>query len=144
MPNLKRFAGATAWLPLVLAVAAVFAVVWQLARPIEAGRAESRCPARLKGLDDTVRIGGAPDGVASCSPSPRSTARASPYRAAPCSSSASGSERGVMIRRQTFRVTSGTPSISDLQAPALINDFVDGQRDRVLPVGGRPGRAPAF
>ncbi len=58
MSSLKRVSGVTAWLPLALAIAAVFVVVWQLARPIQAGRADSRCPARLEGLADTVRISG--------------------------------------------------------------------------------------
>ena len=120
---------------IVLVCVVIFGLVSQLSRPVQPGRAASRCPDRLNELKDTTHASGMTE-LASEAGTVSETLAAVDGQGKPVQGStvlkfSFGPERGVMIRRQTFRVTSGTPS-SPIQA-ALINDFVDGKRDRVLP-----------
>jgi len=118
-----------------LAVASMFGIVSQLSRPVQPGRAASRCPDRLKELKDVTRANGLNEPASEAGAAPETGTLAAvdgqgkPVQGSTVLKFRFGPERGVLIRRQTFRLPAGTNMIQ----AALINDFVDGQRDRVLP-----------
>jgi len=120
----------------VVAVAAVFAVVWQLSRPLQPGRSESRCTDRLSKLKDHTGAKGVTAGASTQIDPASMTLAAVDAQGKPVQGNTTlrftfGSDRDVRIRRQTLRLPAGT-SRSTVQA-ALINDFADAQNDHVLP-----------
>jgi hypothetical protein len=121
------------WLVLGLAVASMFGIVWQLSRPVQPGRAASRCPERLKELKDATRANGITQVASEAGSVPETLAavdgQGKPVQGSSVLKFKFDAERGVVIRRQTFRLP---PGANQVQA-ALINDFADVQRDRVLP-----------
>jgi hypothetical protein len=134
--TLDRLLMVVAAVVVAVAVFGIVAAVTTLARPVTAGRTESRCAQRLSELSSEIDAKGALAGTAA-QKDPASLqlaavdAQGKPVQGATQLKFTFGSNRDEMIRRQTFRLPAGT-SKSTVQA-ALINDFADSQNGRVMP-----------